>query len=169
VNYEKIALLSQVISAVLFIAAMVFIWVKYIQPAVLVAEDAHNLQIAQAERHRDEAKATLDSLQGEISSAQSDASAIKQRAAAQAQREHEAVIAETRATGERAVRNAQSELDRSRVAARTQLRAELLEKALGVARTDAAVRVDEGVNARLVDAFVNHLERVPPAQLGAAK
>jgi F0F1-type ATP synthase membrane subunit b/b' len=159
VNYESIALLSQVVSAFLFIAALVFIWVKYLQPAVLAAQESHNRQIAEAERHRDEAKATLDALQGEIVAAQSDSSAIGARARTQAQREREAALTEARASGERAVRNAAGELDRSREAARKQLREELLEKALGVARSDAAARVNRAVDTGLVTAFINHLER----------
>ncbi len=156
-TYERIALFSQVVSAILFIVVMVFIWIKYIQPAVLVAQERHNRQIAEAERHRDEAKAALDALQGEIGGAQSDAEAIKQRALAQAEREHDAAVAEAKAAGERAMRNAQGELGRSRAAARTQLRTELLDKALEVARGEAARRVDAPINAQLVHSFVDQL------------
>ncbi|MGZ3498249.1 MAG: F0F1 ATP synthase subunit B family protein [Vulcanimicrobiaceae bacterium] len=158
-NYTEIAIWSQVASAVLFIAAMVVIWIKYIQPAVLAAQENHNKQIAEAERHRDEAKAILDSLQGEIEAAQRDAASIKERAQTQAEREREAAIAEAKAAGERALRNAQAELDRSRAAARVQLRHELLDKALDLARKEAAERVDATVNAKLVDEFVHYLER----------
>ncbi|MDQ2872883.1 MAG: ATP synthase F0 subunit B [Candidatus Eremiobacteraeota bacterium] len=156
-SYERIALFSQVVSAILFIAAMVFIWVKYLQPAVLAAQESHNRQIAEAERHRNDAKAALDALQGEIGSAQADAEAIKQRALAQAEREHDAAVAEAKTAGERAVRNAGGELDRRRAAARMQLRTELLDKALDVAREQAAQRVDGPINARLVHAFADQL------------
>ncbi len=156
-TYERIALFSQVVSAMLFIAAMVFIWIKYIQPAVLAAQESHNRQLAEAERHRDEAKAALDALHGEISGAQSDAEAIKRRALAQAEREHDAAVAEAKAAGERALRNAQDELGRSRAAAKTQLRTELLDKALELARGEAARRVDAPLNAQLVHSFVDQL------------
>lgn len=158
-NYEAIAQWSQVVSALAFLGAMVWIWIKFIQPAVLTAQQAQNERIKEAELHRDQAKQRLDSLQGEIGSAQGEASTMKERAQAQGQREHDVIVAEARDAGERQFRNAQGELDRARVAARDRLRAELADKALDVAAAEAAQRVDAGVNAQLVNAFVSNLER----------
>lgn len=158
-NYEAIAEYSQIASAVLFVVVMIWIWMKFIQPAIVTAQQNQNAQLAEAERHRDEAKAMLGSLQGEISNAQRDADAIKQRVAAQAQIEREAVLREAREAGERAVRSAQGELARSRSAAREQLRDEFLNRALDVARTEAAQRVDAGMNAELTTSFLTKLEQ----------
>lgn len=158
-NYEAVAEWSQIASAILFVLALLLLWVKYIQPAVLKAQEAQNEQIAQAERHRDEAKARLDSLQGEIASAQSDAIAIRERAAAQAQSERDALIRETRSGGERVVRNAQGELARGRAAQRDRLRTELIDKALDRARMQASARVDDALNTQLIRSFVTDLER----------
>ncbi len=102
-NYEAIAEYSQIASAVLFFAAMIWIWFRFIQPAVLSAQENANAQIAEAERHRDDAKAVLDSLQGEVAAAQRDAAAIKDRCVAQARTESEAILREARDAG-RAVR-----------------------------------------------------------------
>jgi F-type H+-transporting ATPase subunit b len=156
--YVKAAMWSQVVSAVVFMAVLVWLWFKFIQPAVLAAQEAHNKTIAEAERHRDEAKATLDLLKGEIELAAHDAELIKERAAAQAQREYDAAVAEATESGERALRNAGGELERARVSARDALRIELLERALAQARTEAAKRVDARVNADLVDRFTAGLE-----------
>jgi F0F1-type ATP synthase membrane subunit b/b' len=156
-SYELIAQYSQVASSVLFLAVMVWIWNRFIQPAVLKAQENANAQIAQAERHRDQAKAALDALQGEIEAASRDADAIKQRCVVQARSEHDALIREAREAGERAVRNAQGELQRARQAARGRLRDELLEKALDTARVQAASRVDDPTNARLLQAFIASL------------
>jgi F0F1-type ATP synthase membrane subunit b/b' len=158
VNYELIAEYSQIASAILFVVAMVWIWIKFIQPAVLSAQENANAQIAEAERHRDEAKAILDSLQGEVAAAQRDAEAIKQRSTLQAQTEREAIVRESREAGERAVRSAQGELQRARAAARERLRDELLDQALELARNQAAQRVDERVNAQLVGSFLTSIE-----------
>ncbi len=157
-NYEQIAVWSQVISALLFIVVLVWLWFKYLQPAVLAAQQSHNKQLAEAERHRDEAKASLDALRGEIVGAQRDAELIRQRAVEQASREKDATIAEARESGERAVRNASGELERARNAARDQLRVDLLERALRVARSKAAQRVDASLNAALVSRFVSSIE-----------
>jgi F0F1-type ATP synthase membrane subunit b/b' len=131
---------------------------KFIQPAVVTAQQNANAQLAQAERHRDEAKAQLESLQGEIGNAQRDAAAIKQRVEAQAKAECEAMLDEARRAGERTIANAQGELARSRAAARERLRDEMLDKALTLARSQAEQRVDASVNAQLVGAFLNSLE-----------
>jgi F0F1-type ATP synthase membrane subunit b/b' len=157
-NYTLIAEYSQIASSILFVVVMIWIWMKFIQPAIVVAQENQNAKLAEAERHRDEAKATLESLQGELGAAQRDAEAIKQRCVVQAATEREAVIREAREAGERAVRNAQGELERSRAAARVRLRDELLERALGIARVQAAERVDASDNHELVTSFVGSLE-----------
>jgi F0F1-type ATP synthase membrane subunit b/b' len=157
-NYEAIALWSQILSAILFIIALVWIWFKFIQPAVIVAQRNANAQLAEAERHRDEAKAQLESLRGEIGKAQQDATAIRQRVEAQAKAECEAIVTEARRAGEHSINNAQGELARSRVAARERLRDELLDQALTLARAQAEQRVDERVNRELVSSFLSTLE-----------
>ena len=156
--YVRIALLSQVVAAALFIAFLVWIWVKYLQPAILAAQERQNKQIAEAERHRDEAKAMLDLLRNQINGAAHDADAIKQRAVAQAKRECDAAVADAKDAGERALANAQGELQRARAAARDQLRREILDRALAQARQDAERRVDASTNARLVNNFLGSLE-----------
>ncbi len=158
-NYEAVALWSQVASAILFILVLVWMWFKFIQPMVLQSQEKANAQIAEAERHRDQAKAELESLRGEIDNARRDAVAIKQRVDAQARAECEAIVLEAQRAGERSISSAQGELDRSRAAARERLREELLDQALTLARSQARQRVDAGKNAQLVGAFLSTLER----------
>jgi F0F1-type ATP synthase membrane subunit b/b' len=158
-NYEAIAEWSQVASAVLFLAVLVWMWFKFIQPAVLAAQAAQNARVNEAERHRDEAKAALEGLHGEIGLAQRDALAIKDRIAAFVAAEREAILREAREAGERALRDAEGELARARAAARGQLRDELLEKALGLARETAARHMDAAADKKLATSFVQSLER----------
>jgi len=158
-NYQSIAQWSQVASSVLFLGVLVWLWIRYIQPAVLAAQAAQNARIAEAERHRDEAKAALDGLQREIESAQSDALAMKERVTAMTSGERETLVREAREAGERALRDAQAELARARVAASGQLRDELIEKALAAARNIAQQRMDDRANRKLVDTFVGSLDR----------
>lgn len=157
-NYEEIAKWSDIVSAILFLAVMVWLWMKYIAPAVLTAQANQNRLLAEAERHRDDAKAALELLRQEIDGAKHDANLIHERASNQAKHEAEAIVTEANAAGERTLRNAQGELERARIAAREQLREELAAKALELARREAETRVDGGVNARLVDGFVASLE-----------
>jgi F0F1-type ATP synthase membrane subunit b/b' len=156
--YVQIATWSQAVSALLFMCVLVWLWFKYLQPAILAAQERQNKLIAEAERHRDEAKATLDLLQREIEGAAHDCELIRERAEAQAAREYQAAVAEAREGGERSLRGAQAEFARALAAAREQLRIELLDKALARARAEASRRVDAPTNARIVDRFVGSLE-----------
>ena len=74
----------------------------------------------------------------------------------------EAAVAEAKEAGERALQNARGEYDRAIAAARERLRIELLDKALDRAREEASRRVDAAANERLVNGFVNSLERSSP-------
>lgn len=157
--YVSVAIWSQVVSAVLFIGVLVWLWVKFIMPAILTAQERQNKQIAEAERHRDEAKAMLELLKNDIENAQRDADAIKTRVDAQAAREFEGIVSEAREAGEHGVRGAQASFSGMLSSARERFRAEMLEKALARARTEAATRVNAAVDARLVDRFAASLER----------
>jgi F0F1-type ATP synthase membrane subunit b/b' len=157
--YVKIAIWSQVVSALLFMCVLIWLWFKYIQPAILTAQDRQNKQIAEAERHRDEAKAMLDLLRNDIESASHDAEAIKTRVDVQAAREFEGIVTEAREAGEHGVRGAQASFSGMLAAARDRFRGEMLDKALARARIEATSRVDDALDARLVDGFAASLER----------
>lgn len=157
--YIQIAIWSQIVSAALFLGVLVWLWVKFIAPAILLAQDRQNKQIAEGERHRDEAKAMLDLLSNDIESARQDAVSIASRVDSQATREHDAIVADARESGERSLRDAQAEFARSLAAARERLREDLLDKALRHARDEAARRVDRALDTRLVERFTASLER----------
>jgi F-type H+-transporting ATPase subunit b len=159
VNYEEIAKWSQIISALFFYAVIAWLWFKFISPALQTAQASKNKQIAEAERHRDEAKAALEALRHEIEGAKHDAGLIRARADEQARREASTIVEESREAGERALRNAQGELDRARAAARAGLRTEFVDKALALARADAERKVDASLDTQLVDRFAAALER----------
>jgi F0F1-type ATP synthase membrane subunit b/b' len=158
--YLEISIWSQVVSSILFIGALVFIWNKWILPVVMAAQARSNAQIAESERHRDEAKGALGVLREEIDSARRDAELIEQRAELHGQRERETILKDATETGERALRDAGGELERARAAAGLRLRDELLEHALKIARHDAAQRVGPALDSRLVERFVGSLEEI---------
>ncbi|HTZ55482.1 MAG TPA: ATP synthase F0 subunit B [Candidatus Acidoferrum sp.] len=158
-NYELIAVLSQLVSALLFYAAMVWIWLKFLAPALKAANENTNRQIAEAERHRNEAKAAIEAVRLEIEGARRDARAMIERVKERAQHERDAILAEAKDAGDRSVRNADGELARSRMAAREQLRETLADKALEIARTSANTRIDTTINARLVQEFIEQVSR----------
>lgn len=156
--YLEIAVWSQALSSILFLGVLVFIWYRWVLPTVMSAQEHSNRQIAEAERHRDEVKGALDSLREEIAGAQRDAALIAQRAELHAARERESMVNETTQAGERALQEALGELDRAREAARRRLRDDLVAKALTIARGKAAARVGPGLDARLIEHFVDSLQ-----------
>ncbi len=157
-NYEAIAVWSQVVSSVLFLVALVWMFNKFLIPVVMAAQTAKNEEIARTELHRDQAKATLETLKLQMGNAERDAASILDRARDQAKHERESAVAETKAAGDRALRNADSELERARAGARDGLRNELAQKALALARSEAAARITPGIGGRLVDRFIDSLE-----------
>jgi F0F1-type ATP synthase membrane subunit b/b' len=140
-------------------AVLLWLWIRFAQPAVLTAQDNSNKAIAEAERRRDDAKAALDLLAEEIGAAKHDAELIVARAKSQAEHEYAASVAEANEAGERTLRNAAAELGRARMAARDRLRVDMLDRALVQARADAGRRIDAAANAMLVDRFIAGLER----------
>lgn len=156
--YFEIAVWSQVVSSIVFLAALVFMWSRWLMPVFLSAQERSNRQIAEAERHRDEVKAALETLSSEIQTARHDAELIVQRATDHAEHERQTLLSETNDAGERSLQNAGQELDRALAAARGRLRDDLLERALRLARADATLRVGPALDARLIDNFVLSLE-----------
>jgi len=156
--YIKAALYSQLLSAVVFIGVLVYIWSKYILPVVMAAQARSNEQIAEAERHRDEAHAAITTLRNEIESARRDANLIAERAETHAAHERDATLAEATAAGERQVRDAGGELERARDVARQHLREALVAGALRIARSEAPERLGASGERKLIDAGVGALE-----------
>ena len=141
--YLHIALWSQIVSSVVFIVLLIYMWNRWVMPVVLAAQDRSNRQIAEAERHRDEVKGALAALRQEIETARHDAKLIEGRASRRAEHEHELLVKEATEAGERAVADAGRELER----------------AVQAAREDAARRVDPALDARFVDRLTAELEQ----------
>lgn len=156
--YLHIAIWSQVVSSIVFIAVLVFLWMRWLMPVFLAAQERSNRQITEAERHRDEVKGALEALRGEMETARHDAGLIAQRASQHAEHERQLVLQEATEAGERALADAGRELDRARAAARQRLRDELVERALRLAREDAVSRIGPALDARFVERFTQGLE-----------
>lgn len=156
--YEQVAVGSQIVGAIAFLAIMVWLWFRFLAPAVAASQARKNAELADAEARRDEAKAKIETARGEVSTAEFDARGIIARADADAKRLHERIVADATADAERTVRNAQGELERGRTAAREQLRDDLLARAVKIARR-AAERVDDSTNRRLIGETVDVADR----------
>jgi F0F1-type ATP synthase membrane subunit b/b' len=156
--YLQIAVWSQIVSSIVFIGVLVFMWFRWLMPVFLAAQERSNRQIAEAERHRDEVKGALEALRDDIENARHDAELIERRACVRADHERDALLKETAEAGERTLADARRELDRARAAARAQLRDEIVARALALAREDARRLVNPALDARFVEGFTGSRE-----------
>ena len=156
--YEAIAVWSQVVGALVFIVVLVYLFARFVTPAIRGSQERKNAELAESERRRDEAKADLERARVEVAGADGDVAAIGERAQRDAVRERERLLAEAKAEGERVVRNAEGELARGRYAARARLRSELVEKAVAIAR-EAAARLDETADQRVIGGVLQAIEK----------
>lgn len=157
--YITVAIWSQIVASVLFLGVLVFMWFRWILPVVLAAQERSNEQIAEAERHRDEMKLALEMLHREIETARRDAERIGERVTARVEHERQAMLDEATQAGKRSLEDAHRELERALAAGRRQLRDDLVERALHLAREDATRLAGPALDARFVDRFTDSLER----------
>lgn len=162
---RQIAISSQVVSSVLFFCAILYLFGRYLKPAIERQQETKNAEIAENERRRDRAVELAAQAERELADADMAAAAIIERAARDALHERERIVSDATAEGERVVRNAQAELERGRYAARNRLRSELLERALDIARQTAGARVDGETDRKLIDDVVAAIEPRPLERL----
>jgi F-type H+-transporting ATPase subunit b len=157
--YEHLAAWSRLLSTLVFFGVLWWVWQRFIAPAVAKAQQTRNEEISEGERRLEAARSELKAAAADVTQAGEDAQAIVARARADARRDHERLLREAGDAGERAVRNADGELERARAAARDAVRLDLIEKAVRLARTEASARVDDHLQGALVESFVATLER----------
>ena len=156
--YEQVAVWSQVAASILFVVFLVYAWRRWITPAVVASQQRKNAELVEAQQRRDAEKEHVEEARRALDVAAQEALAIAARAAQDALRLSNRIVAEARAEGLRTVRNAEGELERERATARGQLRADLLERAMQIAR-EAAAQLDPATDRRLVDEAVAGAER----------
>jgi F-type H+-transporting ATPase subunit b len=149
-NYELIAQWSEIIGGFAFILVMVWLFRKFLLPAVAAGEVARNADLVNAERRREQLRTDVAAARAEVEAADRDALAIGARAENDARHEQQAIVAEGRREGARLLANAQGELDRGRIAAKDKLRIEFIERALNRARELATQQLSAAGDARLV-------------------
>jgi F0F1-type ATP synthase membrane subunit b/b' len=156
--YEMLARWSQILGALAFIVVLVYLFRKFLTPAVAAAEASKNAEIEDMERGRALAQADLEVARRETADTASRAASIRDRGTRDAASESERILAEAKADGERSLVNAEGELVRARASANERLRARILEHALEIAREGAAKRVDAATNDRIIESVIGSIE-----------
>ena len=153
-NYELIAVWSQVVCFVAFAAFAVWIWQKAVTPAVAKAQEAQNQRLTELEARLAKMEAEREEARAAAARAKEEAQLIVGRVGDLVAREREKYLAEIRSEGERELRSAEGELERALHAARERLREETLAGALAIARERAIASVDAQTERALRDRFV---------------
>jgi F0F1-type ATP synthase membrane subunit b/b' len=156
-DFEAIAQYSEIIGGFAFVIVAVWLFRKFVLPAVRAGQISRNADLVNAERRRDALRDEVGKARGEVEAADRDALAIAERAETDARHEHDTIVAEGRREATRLLQNAQGELDRARFAARDALRIELIERALNRARALAAADLNPARDLRLVEKTVDEL------------
>jgi F0F1-type ATP synthase membrane subunit b/b' len=156
-NYETIAQYSEIIGGFAFLIVAIWLFRKFVLPAVRAGEISRNYDLVNTEQRREELRDEVAEARAEVEAADRDVQAILARAETDARHEHETILADARREGLRLVHNARGELDRGRIAGRDKLRIEFIEQALNRARVLAAEQLSDAGNAKLVNKTVDDL------------
>ncbi|MBV8074170.1 MAG: ATP synthase F0 subunit B [Candidatus Eremiobacteraeota bacterium] len=157
-TYEKIALWSEVLGAIAFFVVTIWLWRRYITPAVIAATQRKNAELRDEERKRDEARDQVEVARAGLEEAKAQVTSILERARLDGQRERDRILAEARIDAERIVHNANGELGRGRVAAREQFRDDLLRRALEIVNERARKEIDSETNYKVVQRALDSLD-----------
>jgi F0F1-type ATP synthase membrane subunit b/b' len=156
-NYESIAQYSEIIGGFAFLIVSIWLFRKFVLPAVRAGEISRNSDLVNTEHRREELRGEVADARGEVEAADRDAQAILARAETDARHEHDTIIADARREGLRLIHNARGELERGRIAGRDKLRIEFIEQALNRARVLAAEELTPADDTKLVAKTVDDL------------
>jgi F0F1-type ATP synthase membrane subunit b/b' len=156
-SYESIAQYSEIIGGFAFLIVAIWLFRKFVLPAVRAGEISRNSDLVNTEHRREELRDEVADARAEVEAADRDVQAILARAETDARHEHETIIADARREGLRLIHNARGELERGRIAGRDKLRIEFIERALNHARTLAAEELTPAADTKLVAKTVDDL------------
>ncbi len=156
-SYETIAQWSEIIGGFAFLIVAIWLFRKFVLPAVRQGEISRNSDLVNTEQRREELREEVAEARAEVEAADRDVQAILARAETDARHEHDTILADSRREGLRLVHTARGELDRGRIAGRDKLRIEFIEQALNRARALAAQQLSDAGNAKLVAKTVDDL------------
>jgi F0F1-type ATP synthase membrane subunit b/b' len=152
--------IAQAIDFVIFVAAIVWLWIRYGKAALVKSQDAQNKAMDDAVARKSDAEAALARAREAFEHAQRVAVTMVQTAQAQAK---ESAERDREAAVERASRvavHASGELERERYRVRRELLEDTVEQAYTKARALIVHELDHAGQHALIDRLIVDLERV---------
>jgi F0F1-type ATP synthase membrane subunit b/b' len=158
-HFNDAVFLAKLIDFIIFISAIVWLFNRYGQPALIHYQEAQNRIVEDAVAYRDRSEAAVAAAKAAIDQAKLDASRMVDVGDAQAARLIEAEIAAAKEHAQRIVTHASGELERERYRVRRELLEETVESAHTKAQELAKQEIDTHKQRSLVERLIQHLER----------
>ncbi len=150
--------IAKVVDFGLFVAFIVWMYGKYIKPALVAHQEAQNRAVEEGRAKRAQMAAAVEAARTAVEKAKRDASTMF----SVAQQQAKSLIASERAReqerAQRIVAYAHGELARERYRVRHELLADTVERAYGQAREAIKRQLDDAGQRRLIEAFIRDLE-----------
>ncbi|HXN08650.1 MAG TPA: hypothetical protein VN860_03220 [Candidatus Acidoferrales bacterium] len=158
-NLTDPVFIAKVVDFVIFVAAIVWVFNKYLAPALVAFQQTQNKLVADAQLHRERAELAIAQAQQAIEQAKVDAVRMVAVGKAQAAKLIEDERAAALEHAKRIVAHASGELERERYRVRRELLEETVEQAHAKARELARHEIDASKQQTLVERMMADLER----------
>jgi F0F1-type ATP synthase membrane subunit b/b' len=159
VHFNDAVFIAKSIDFIIFLALIIWLFNRYVKPALVAHQEAQNRIVADAIAYRDRGNTDVDTARAAIEQAKLDAATMVQVGEAQAARLIEAEVAAAKEHALRIVTHSSGELERERYRVRRELLEETVETAHTKAQELAKSEIDAYKQRTLVEQLIDHLER----------
>jgi F-type H+-transporting ATPase subunit b len=158
-NLTDPVFIAKVIDFVIFVAAIVWLYQRYLKAALIAHQEAENRKVAEATAQREAAEQSVAKARQAIEKAKADSQRMLEVGRAQALRLVEEELAAARQHAQRVLAHAAGELDRERYRVRRELLELTVQSAHAEALELARRELDPAKQQILVEQLMSTLER----------
>lgn len=158
-HFNDAVFIAKLIDFVIFVVAIVWVFNKYGQPALVAHQEAQNRIVEDARKYREQNDAAVSQARRAIDQAKLDSGRMVDVGDAQAKRLVEVERAAAMAHAQRILAHASGELERERYRVRRELLEETVDRAHRKAQELAKRDIDPSKQQMLVEQLIAHLER----------
>jgi F0F1-type ATP synthase membrane subunit b/b' len=158
-NLTDPVFIAKVVDFIIFVVAIVWIWQRYLQRALVAAQEAQNKRFEDAVAARAENEGRVGLAAAGVEAARAAAARMIDVAASQAKRTAVETLAAAQEHSQRIVAHAAGELDRERYRVRREVLENTVERAYSRAKLLATGELDAVKQRALLDRSIDELER----------
>lgn len=158
-HFNDAVFIAKLIDFVIFVTAIVWVFRKYLTPALIAHQEVQNKIVEDAQGYRQQSEAAVDAARAAIDQARIDSGRMVDVGKLQAARLIDAERADANSHAERILAHAGGELERERYRVRRELLEETVEQAHAQAQAIAKQEIDKPKQQGLVNRLIAHLER----------